>query len=305
MAALPYRDLFVDMLLAERGASKHTVEAYDRDLRDFMESLPKDVKVESLSNHAIDRFMTELGSRGLAASTLSRKLSAIRHYFKFLYSEGIRHDNPALHTARPKRAKPLPHCLSADEVQHLLDTAQHDESAEGIRLYTMLEVLYASGMRVSELVTLPIKTLRSLDSKNIMMLSVTGKGKKERLVPLHSTACEALQHYLPMRAAFFPKGEEDSLYLFPSYGSKGHVTRQRFGQLIKALAIKAGMDPTTLSPHVIRHSFATHLLQNGADLRVIQELLGHSDISTTQIYTHVMQEDLKKLVEAYHPLAQE
>lgn len=300
---IPYLDLFLDMLAAERGASQNTLDAYQRDLQDFSAYLLKDsLTVESLTTDHIEGFMQALGKSAMAATTMARKLSAVKQYFHFLFTENIRTDDPALHIKPPKKEKPLPHCLSAEEITQLLETAQADSTPEGIRLYAMLELLYASGMRVSELVSLPLRAY-SQGNGGIGMLMVKGKGNKERLVPLHHSAADALSFYLPIRAKFAGANAENSLFLFPSNSKEGHMTRQRFGQLLKALALEANLDAKDISPHVIRHSFATHLLQGGADLRVIQELLGHSDISTTQIYTHVMNDDLKTLIETHHPLA--
>lgn len=302
---IAYLDLFLDMLAAERGASRNTLDAYSRDLQDFSAFLIKESQqVESVTTDSIEQFMQQLGKQKLAATTMARKLSAVKQYFHFLFTENIRSDDPAMHLKPPKKEKPLPHCMSAEEITILLETAQADSSPEGIRLYAMLELLYASGMRVSELVSLPLRAYHHADSGGVGMLNVKGKGNKERLVPLHYAAADALAHYLPLRASFAGMDGEKSPFLFPSRGKEGHLTRQRFGQLLKALALEANLNADEISPHVIRHSFATHLLQGGADLRVIQELLGHSDISTTQIYTHVMNEDLKALVEKHHPLAQ-
>lgn len=300
---VPYLDLFIDMLAAERGASQNTLDAYSRDLQDFSAYLTaKKHRVETIDANSLEGFMQQLGKSGLAASTLSRKLSAVKQYFHFLFTENIRNDDPALHLKPPKKEKPLPHCLSDNEITALLETAQADDSPEGIRLYAMLELLYASGMRVSELVSLPLRAYRAADAGGIGMIMIKGKGNKERLVPLHPTAADALAAYLPLRKSF--AGTKGNItFLFPYNSKDGHMPRQIFAQQLKALALKANLNADEISPHIIRHSFATHLLQGGADLRVIQELLGHSDISTTQIYTHVMNEDLNTLVQTHHPLA--
>jgi integrase/recombinase XerD len=246
--------------------------------------------------------MAELSKQHLAASSLARKLSSLKQFFHFLYSEKERDDDPTLSVSSPKQVKALPKCLSLEEVDQLLTCASNDNSAEGARLYALLELLYATGLRVSELVALPLQTILSSKGELNRALLVKGKGNKERLIPLNMHALEAVKTYLKHRQEFLGR-RKDSAYLFPSSSKEQHLTRQRFGQLLKALALKANLDPTKLSPHVLRHSFASHLLAGGADLRVIQELLGHSDISTTQIYTHVQNDKLAELVNNHHPLS--
>ncbi len=299
-------DAFIESLLAERGASANTVTAYRRDLVQFLAFL-RDQKwrLDRLSRRQVEAYVAHLHQSGLATASLARKLSAIKQFLAFLQSDGERADNPAATIATPKQGRQLPKCLDAEEIERLLITAHHMEGAEGARLKALLEILYASGLRVSELVSLRLSHLR----KNARQpygyepyLIVSGKGDKERLAPLNSRAVQAIVDYLPQRAAFIKAGGS-SAWLFPSTGVGGHLTRQRFGQLLKDLALKAGLDPAALSPHVVRHAFATHLLEGGADLRVIQELLGHADISTTQIYTHVAGARLQELVETAHPLS--
>ncbi|BAT59838.1 tyrosine recombinase XerD [Variibacter gotjawalensis] len=294
-------ELFLDMLSAERGAAANTIEAYRRDLTDFAEQ----ASIVTASSDSIREYIAGISARGFAASSQARRLSAIRQLYRFLYAEGYRTDDPAAALAGPKRSRPLPKVISTSSVDHLLGTARADAQREGsmaerlrrARLYCLLEVLYATGLRVSELVALPIAAAR----QDTRMIVVRGKGNKERLVPLNNAAKEAMKDYLALR-------EEAELaksrWLFPSFGESGHLTRQHFARDLKALTANAGLRADKMSPHVLRHAFASHLLQNGADLRSVQTLLGHADISTTQIYTHVLEERLKSLVRDLHPLAE-
>lgn len=296
---------FCEMMAAERGASRNTLEAYRRDATQFAEFLER--KKSSLARAAskdIEAYLGYLRKQGIAARSAARKLSCIKQLFHFLYSERTRSDDPCATIAGPKQPKSLPLVLSASDVAAMLKCARENHSAESIRLQAMLEILYASGMRVSELVNLKTSTVRSIrpDASDAQFLTIMGKGNKERLVPLHKSAVKSLARYLDVRKHLLKDGQE-SPWLFPAYRQGKPISRQFFALQLKALAIKSGIDPEKVSPHVLRHSFASHLLEGGADLRVIQELLGHADIATTQIYTHVQQEKLRKLVEEKHPLA--
>ncbi|MDJ0683933.1 MAG: site-specific tyrosine recombinase XerD [Alphaproteobacteria bacterium] len=300
-----FLDAFLEMIIAERGAAKNTVEAYRRDLtrygahlaqsgRDALSARPDDIR----------SFLAGLADQGLAARSAARQLSAIKQFHRFLYADGIRADDPTVTVDAPRARAALPKYLSETEVEALLAAAHETPGKEGARLTCLLELLYATGMRVSELVTLPATAGR----RDAPVLILRGKGDKERLVPIGLPARAALAAYHDHREAFLawdPARESviESPYLFPSRGKEGHLTRQRFGQALKDLAIAAGLDPKRVSPHVLRHAFASHLLANGADLRTVQQLLGHADISTTQIYTHVLDARLKALVADAHPLA--
>jgi integrase/recombinase XerD len=305
-------DLYLDMLAAERGAAANTLEAYRRDLEDFSAHLGKHGgTVAAANSDAIRDYLGRLSGRGFAAPSVARRLSAIRQLYRFLYAEGNRKDDPAAAIEGPKRGRALPKVLSVSHVDQLLATARAGIEGEGAiserlraaRLNCLLEVLYATGMRVSELVALPA----SAAQRDQRMLIVRGKGNKERLVPLNESAKQAMRDYLALReeaGAKLPKkgSAKASKWLFPSFGASGHLTRQHFARDLKALAAATGLKPKQVSPHVLRHAFASHLLQNGADLRSVQTLLGHADISTTQIYTHVLEERLKSLVRDLHPL---
>lgn len=299
-------EAFLESLMAERGAAANTVAAYRRDLDQFMaHAKQKKWRTNSLKRQQIEAYLSHLSQSGLSASSTARKLSCLRQFFRFLYTDGHRTDNPAATIGTPKKGRRLPKCLSGEQVDGLLEAARAMPGPEGARLVALLEMLYASGLRVSELVTLRLGHIRKNKSGPLgyePFLVVLGKGSKERLAPLNLRAIEALDAYLQQREAFLGE-KEKSPWLFPSSSADGHLTRQRFGQLLKELAIRANIDPESVSPHVIRHAFASHLLEGGADLRVIQELLGHADISTTQIYTHIASEHLKSLVEQGHPLA--
>jgi integrase/recombinase XerD len=299
-------DQFMEMMAAERGASANTLAAYRRDLADFLVFLQKSGHtLLGVGRGEIEAFLATLGKAGMSPQTAARKLSALRQLFHFLYSEKLRADNPASTLENPRRAKRLPDTLSVDDVSRLLEAARADDSPKGLRLLAMLELVYGAGLRVSELVTLKFSALQIKEGSKAVevdFLLVRGKGNKERLVPLHGKAREAVGRYLAVRQVFL-RDNQPSPWLFPYHRAEGYVTRQQFGVMLKELSLKAGLDPESLSPHTLRHSFASHLLEGGADLRVIQELLGHADISTTQIYTHVAGERLKKLVQENHPLA--
>ncbi len=293
------------MLAAERGAAENTLQSYRRDLEDFSDFLGRKQPAKASADD-VSGYMSDLTARGFAASSQARRLSALKQYFKFLYAEGMRGDDPTRTLSSPKKRQSLPKVLSLEDVDRLIGAAQAETEKEqksgaarlrAHRLYTLLEVLYATGLRVSELVALPV----SAALRDARLIEIKGKGGKERLVPLSRAAQAAMKDYVALRSA--EGAYEGSPWLFPSHGESGHFTRQAFARDLKALASSAGIDHSKISPHVLRHAFASHLLQNGADLRVVQQLLGHADISTTQIYTHVLDERLRDLVESAHPLA--
>ena len=298
--------LYLDMLAAERGAGKNTLAAYSRDLEDFSAYLKGAGRSIAKANTAdLRAYLGELSRRGLRVTTVARRLSAIRQLYRFLYAEGQRGDDPAAVLEGPKRERALPKTLTLAEVDRLLGVAGKSGPAAPLparlraaRLACLLEVLYATGLRVSELVAVPLSAAR----KDARAIVVRGKGNKERLVPLNEAAKRAMVAYLDLLAQ--SGNDPPSKWLFPSFGESGHLTRQHFARELKALAGAAGLRAAQLSPHVLRHAFASHLLHNGADLRVVQTLLGHADISTTQIYTHVLEERLKSLVRDLHPLAE-
>src|SRR3954466_10489217 len=302
-------ELFLDMIAAERGASANTLDAYRRDLTDFSADLADTGNtVAAADSDTLRAHLGRLAKRGLAAASVAGRLSAIRQLYRFLYAEGHRSDDPSAVIEGPKRGRTLPKVLSISEVDRLLAQARADmDKAEqpapgrlrAARLACLIEVLYATGLRVSELVALPA----SAAERNARMLVVRGKGNKERLVPLNDAAKTAMREYLaPLSET---SRNQKSKWLFPSFGEAGHLTRQHFARELKTLAGATGLRPTQVSPHVLRHAFASHLLHNGADLRVVQTLLGHADISTTQIYTHVLEERLKSLVRDLHPLGED
>ena len=292
---------FLEMLSAERGLAQNSLLAYQTDLADFAGFLaarnetPQMVGIDSLR-----LYVQGLADQGMKPATAARRLSALRQFFRFLAQEGIRSDDPAALLDAPKRARPLPKILSEEEVDRLLEASRklRDDPAESARLNCLLELLYATGLRVSELVGLRWPPF----GDDARFLVIRGKGGKERLVPLSEPARKAVEAYAGWRSEFLaPK--QVSPWLFPSRGDSGHLTRQRFGQLLKDLAVAAGLSPSKVSPHVLRHAFASHLLARGADLRAVQKMLGHADISTTQIYTHVLEARKQALVREHHPLA--
>jgi len=300
---------FLEMMTAEKGAAANTLDAYRRDLADYVDFLRRSgVAVTGARKGDVSRYLQELSVAGLKPTSRARRLSAVRQLYKFLEAEGVVAESPAEGIAAPGKARTLPKTLSVDEVDRLITTAAR--AADGlsgrdlvraVRHHCLLEMLYATGMRVTELVSLP----RSVLKGDPRLLSIRGKGGRERLVPLNGSARAALARYLALGAA-----PEDGVapmvatrYLFPSRAEGGHLTRQRFAQDLKETAAGAGIDPERVSPHVLRHAFASHLLDRGADLRSVQSLLGHADISTTEIYTHVLEERLKRLVTEHHPLA--
>lgn len=297
-------DAFLDMLVAERGAAPNTREAYARDLADAAAWLKeRGIALERAGSDDLRGYLHDLSTvDGTAVRTVARRLSALRQFFRFLVSEGQRAEDPCSVIDAPKQGRALPKVLSEAEVEALLAQARHRGGPDGLRLAALLEILYATGLRVSELVGLAHTAI----ARDARYLIVRGKGRRERLVPLSGPARDALDAYLPHRRSFMVAGREEvqERFLFPSRTSlTGHLTRQRFAQLLKELAPAAGIDPRRVSPHVLRHAFATHLLDHGADLRSVQKMLGHADIATTQIYTHVMGERLRRVVSDHHPLA--
>jgi integrase/recombinase XerD len=305
-------NLFLDMLAAEQGAGDNTLDAYRRDLTDFSEFLGRSSQsFAGAETEMLRNYLADLDVRGFKSSSVARRLSAMRHLFRFLLNERIRSDDPAAILSGPKRGRGLPKVLSISDVDRMLtrakELAEQDASPQqrlrALRLHCLLEVLYATGLRVSELVALPLSASR----RDARMIVVRGKGNKERLVPLNEASRQAMADYLAALEVL--KGEKKknaaaSKWLFPSFGESGHLTRQHFARDLKELAAASGLAPRLVSPHVLRHAFASHLLHNGADLRIVQTLLGHTDISTTQIYTHVVEERLKSLVRDLHPLAE-
>ncbi len=301
-------DSFLEMLAAERGAAANTLQAYRRDLEDFLAFLDRQAKPLAAAAPAeIGAYLRALSQSGLAPASRARRLSAIRQLFKFLVGEGVIAEDPVVGFAGPKQGRPLPKTLSVAEVDRLIEAARRRtettrgrERVRALRLHALIETLYATGLRVTELVTLP----RSVLAGDGRVLTVKGKGGRERIVPLTPAARTAIDRYLNVG-----KGDDDvapmiaTKWLFASRGAEGHLTRQRLAQELKELAEEAALDAERVSPHVLRHAFASHLLDRGADLRSVQQLLGHADISTTQIYTHVLEERLKKLVLEHHPLA--
>ncbi len=307
---------FLEMMSAERGAAANTLASYERDLTDLREFLGS--RRQSLTEAAtsdLSAYLTHLSAQGFAATSQARRLSSMRQFYRFLYSEGLRSDDPTGIIDAPKKGVALPKTMSVADVNRLLGLAAQEAATEGpgqlarIRMHLLLELLYATGMRVSELVSLPVKVLR----QEGRFLMIRGKGNKDRMVLLSRTAIEAMEKYEAARKALASeKGKTtkkaeatDSPWLFPSNSKEGYLPRQVFARDLKDIAIRAGLHPSAVSPHVLRHAFASHLLQNGADLRAVQELLGHSDISTTQIYTHVLEERLQELVQTHHPLAKQ
>ncbi|MFC1658940.1 tyrosine recombinase [Pseudomonadota bacterium] len=330
---LKYLDEFLKMMAGERGVSSNTVFSYRSDLEDFISFLKNIEKsVVDCSEKDLKSYLEYLYKNDIGTNSSSRKISSIKQFFSFLQLDLIRPNNPSSLIDHPKHEQVLPKYLTEKEIEKLLLTASKDKSENGIRIYCMLEILYASGLRVSELVQLPISAIQKVKtpSGNITIkdfMIITGKGNKERLVPINNSAKKILKEYLKLRDELL--GLNTSRYLFPDhiklkekatrrkYALKKEkrkiktikkdksITRQKFALFLKELAIKVGINSDKVSPHIIRHSFATHLLNRGVDLRILQELLGHSDISTTQIYTHVMSDQLIKLVNKFHPLAKE
>ena len=293
-------DAFLEMMSAERGAAKNTIEAYRRDLEDYAAFLSsKEARPTTAAREHVVGYLSSLTAEGLSASSTARRLSALRQFHRFLCADNIRPDDPTRIVASPRARRPLPKVLSVAEVDRLLSTAEAEANADAspqkqalaLRLYVLLELLYATGMRVSELVGLK----RQAVMRDATFLTIRGKGGKERVVPINDRARDAVRNYVATL--------EPGPWLFPASGEDGYLSRQVFARELKGLAGRAGISAVRVAPHVLRHAFASHLLAGGADLRVVQTLLGHADISTTQIYTHVLDEKLRTLVETHHPLA--
>ncbi len=307
----PLVDAFLDMLTTERGAAMNTRQAYWRDLADISlylknhESSDIDVATTDQINAYLKNLKTKKTSKNnttgtIAVRTIARRLSAMRQFYRYLISEGKREDDPTSTIESPKQGRSIPKTLSEKEVNHLIKVAGEKSSKDSVRLVCLIEMLYATGLRVSELVGLPLSAI----GENTEFLIITGKAGRERMVPLSSPAQKAIQAYTDSQSASNNNSSKQEKWLFPSKTSgSGHLTRQRFAQLLKDLAKRAKMDDGRVSPHVLRHAFATHLLNNGADLRSVQKMLGHADIATTQIYTHILSDDMKKTVKEKHPLS--
>lgn len=302
-----YLSNFIDMLAAERSVANNTLLAYKNDILGLYSYLKiKNLRISSLENDHLLDYINYLGGRSLSGKTIARKISAIRQFYHFLASDKVSLHNPAVNIVMPKRGFDLPKPISKDAILLLIKTANNNTTYEGIRTSAMLEILYATGLRISELITLKIQSLeRNINDKTLLhYILVRGKGNKERIVLLNIEAVSALEKYISIRQSFIKLGAKTD-WLFPSvnkFGKVTHLTRQRFGQILKELAVNSGVDPKLVSPHKIRHSFATHMLQNGANLRIVQELLGHADISSTQIYTKVSNNKAKEVLFNKHPL---
>ena len=295
----PQVEAFLEMMAVERDASPHTLSAYGRDLADAEAGLSGGLM--RADEAEVERWYAGLGARGLSPATQSRRRSAVRQFYRFVLGEGWRRDDPSRRLEAPKQGRGLPRTLGPDEIEALLLAAAARDGAAGLRLVALVELAYASGLRVSELLGLRVEAVR----RDPAFLIVRGKGGKERLAPLNAAARTAVRLWLAARDAARPERTPDSPWLFPSASARGHLTPRRFAQLLDQAAIDAGIDPARVSPHVLRHAFATHLLEGGADLRVVQTLLGHADIATTQIYTHVATDRLAQVVRDKHPLSRD
>lgn len=292
------KESFLQMMAAEKGAAQNTIAAYDRDLQQFLDSVLAN-GAEVISKQNIEDYLQDLHTRSYSPKSIARKLSVIKEFCKFLYSEKIIEDNPAQNILTPKQEKPLPKFLTADEVKLLIQTAAESEDYRIQRIAVMIELMYATGLRVSELVTLPDNAINYKKG----VISIYGKGSKERVVPIAEHARKTVQKYGVLREEFIKKNAS-SPWLFPSLtATDGHLTRDAFYKDLKKIAAQCGIYPSRISPHVLRHSFATHLLNNDADLRSVQKMLGHENITTTEIYTHITSQKLMKTVCEKHPLA--
>ncbi|WP_374578098.1 tyrosine recombinase [Phenylobacterium sp.] len=292
-------EAFLEMMAGERASARNTLTAYARDLADAQAFLkPRGHDLAGAAAEEIEAYFAALSDRGLSPATAARRRSAVRQFYRFVLGEGWRSDDPSRRVDAPKKGRPLPKVLSRAEVDGIIAAAGARDGAQGLRLSCMIELAYASGLRISELTALPLAAL----ARDPAYLIVKGKGGKERLAPLNAAARAAVKAYLDARKDFLPKGDAANPWLFPSRGKAGRLTPRRFAQLLDEAAADAGIDPARVSPHVLRHAFATHLLEGGADLRIVQKLLGHADIATTQIYTHVAGERLREVVETKHPL---
>jgi integrase/recombinase XerD len=298
--ASPHIEAFLEMLAAERNAAENTRIAYAKDLTDFAGFLARrGTTVTQAAPAQVRDYLQRMRQAGMSPRTAARRLASLRQFHRFLVAEGIRGDDPMTAIDGPKLGRSLPKVLEESEVARLIEAARAHGDTEGKRLVALLEILYAAGLRVSELVSLPLAAV----ARDARVLIVRGKGGKERLAPLSDPARAAIADYKAVRHVFLPKQAKESRFMFPSRGIAGHITTARVAQLLKGLAVEAGIDPRRISPHVLRHAFATHLIDGGADLRAVQQMLGHADISTTQIYTHVAGERMKRLVHSRHPLA--
>ena len=295
----PQIEAFLEMMAVERDASPHTLSAYGRDLTDAEAGVEGGLMKGDEAG--LEAWYAGLARLGLSPATQARRRSAVRQFYRFALGEGWRADDPSRRLDAPKQGRSLPRVLSGDEIERLLAAAAAHDGAAGLRLVALVELAYASGLRVSELLGLRLEAVR----RDPAWLIVRGKGGKERLAPLNTPARQAVKAWLVARDAARPDKGPDSPWLFPSASAKGHLTPRRFAQLLDQAAVNAGIDPARVSPHVLRHAFATHLLDGGADLRVVQTLLGHADIATTQIYTHVATDRLAQVVRSKHPLARD
>ena len=295
-----WTEAFLEMMAVERASARNTLTAYGKDLAEavaFLQARGRDLS--SATSEDIEAWFAAMGAAGLSPATAARRRATARQFYRFVLGEGWRTDDPSRRVEAPKQGRPLPKVLSRDEVERLIAAASARDGAQGLRLACLIEITYASGLRVSELLALPLTAL----ARDPAFLMVRGKGGKERLAPLNDAARTAVKAWLEVRKTFIPKGDAANPWLFPSRGKGGRLTARRFSQLLEEAAAGAGIDPARVSPHVLRHAFATHLLEGGADLRVVQTLLGHADIATTQIYTHVAGERLAEVVRTRHPLA--
>ncbi|MEP6967369.1 MAG: tyrosine recombinase [Pseudomonadota bacterium] len=300
MSGADWIEAFLEMMAAERACAANTLTAYGRDLADAQGFLARRGRdLASAGAEEIEAWFADLGARGLAPATAARRRAAVRQFYRFVVGEGWRADDPSRRVEAPRQGRPLPKVLTRDEVARLIAAAAAKDGAGGLRLAALVELIYASGLRISEVLGLSLSAM----ARDPAYLIVKGKGGKERLAPLNGAARAAVKAYLPARSGFLAKGGRDNPWLFPSRSAAGRLTARRFAQLLGEAAVVAGVDPAKVSPHVLRHAFATHLLEGGADLRVVQTLLGHADIATTQIYTHVAQERLREVVETKHPLS--
>ncbi len=300
MSGAGWVEAFLEMMSVERASAKNTLTAYGKDLADAQAFLAsRSNSLAQASAEDVEAYFNALSDRGLSPATAARRRAAVRQFYRFVLGEGWRADDPSRRVEAPKKGRPLPKVLSRDEVDRIIAAASARDGGQGLRLGCMVELAYASGLRISELTALPLSVL----AKDPAYLIVKGKAGKERLAPLNDAARAAVKAYLEARKAFLPKGDAANPWLFPSHGKSGRLTPRRFAQLLDEAAADAGIDPARVSPHVLRHAFATHLLEGGADLRVVQKLLGHADISTTQIYTHVAGERLREVMDTKHPLA--